>query len=108
MGSTTRTVEVMTDRDDLVLQKPIATADDVDALSSGDRLLLARWLAHATQCDDIVLSRSRRRVGLAMSFGGAVLLVPWVAQLATTLPNHHSAHQWRLAWAGFDVALTLA
>src|SRR4029078_527411 len=50
----------------------------------------------------------RRRVGLAMSFGGAVLLIPWIAQLATTLPNQHSAHQWRLAWSGFDAALTLA
>jgi hypothetical protein len=98
----------MTDRDDLLLQKPIASVEDVDALSPPDRLLLARWLAHSTQCDDIVLSRARRRIGLAMSVGGAVLLVPWVAQLATTLPDHHSAHQWRLAWSGFDAALTLA
>lgn len=98
----------MSDHDDLLLQRPIASAIDVEALSSHDRSLLARWLAHSTQCDDIVLSRARRRVGLAMSVGGAVLLVPWIAQLATTLPDHHSAHQWRLAWSGFDVALTLA
>jgi len=98
----------MSNRDDVLLQRPVASVDDVEALSPPDRLLLARWLAHSTQCDDIVLSRARRRVGLAMSVGGAVLLVPWVAQLAMTLPDHHSAHQWRLAWSGFDVALTLA
>jgi hypothetical protein len=97
----------MSDRDDLLLQRPIANADDVEALSPRDRSLLARWLADSTQCDDVVLSRARRRVGLAMSVGGAVLLVPWIAELVTTLPDHHSAHQWRLAWSGFDVALTL-
>lgn len=43
-----------------------------------------------------------------MTFGGVVLLIPWVAVLATSLPDHHSADQWRLAWSGFDVALTLA
>ena len=42
-----------------------------------------------------------------MSIGGAVLLIPWIAELATTLPDQHSAHQWRLAWSGFDVALTI-
>ena len=94
--------------DDLKLQRPIASVDDVDALSARDRLLLARWLAHSTQCDDIAFSRARERVGLAMSVGGVVLLIPWIGQLATTLPDHHSAHQWRLAWSGFDVALTLA
>jgi hypothetical protein len=31
-----------------------------------------------------------------------------MAQLAITLPDHHSAQQWRLAWSGFDVALTVA
>jgi hypothetical protein len=92
----------------LVLQRPITDADDVEALSPSDRSLLARWLADSTQCDDIVLSRTRRRVALAMTFGGVVLLIPWVAQLATTLPDQHSAHQWRLAWSGFDAALTLA
>jgi hypothetical protein len=98
----------MTHGDDLLLQRPIASADDVAALSSRDRSLLARWLADSTQCDDIALSRARSRVGLAVSVGGAVLLIPWIAELATTLPDHHSAHQWRLAWSGFDVALALA
>ena len=98
----------MTDRNNLLLQRPIASADDVEALSSRDRSLLAHWLAHSTRCDDIVLSRSRRRVALAVSVGAVVLLSPWIAELATTLPDHHSAHQWRLAWSGFDAALILA
>jgi hypothetical protein len=57
----------MTQGDDLLLQRPIRSADDVAALSSRDRSLLARWLADSTQCDDIALSRARSRVGLAVS-----------------------------------------
>jgi len=98
----------MTDRDSSSLQRPVRSAEDIEALSAHDRLLLARWLAHSAQCDGIVVSRSRRRIGLAMTFGGVVLLIPWITVLATTLPDHHSAQQWRLAWSGFDVALTVA
>jgi hypothetical protein len=98
----------MTDGDGLVLQRPIASADDLEALPPRDRSLLAGWLAHSAQCDDIVLSRAPRRVGLVMTVGGAVLLIPWIVALVTTLPDHHSSHQWRLAWSGFDVALALA
>ncbi len=98
----------MTDHDDVVLEIPVASAADIETLSRHDRSLLARWLANSTQCDDIVVSRTRRLVGLALTVGGVVLLIPWIAVLSTTLPDHHSAQQWRLAWSGFDVALTLA
>ena len=94
--------------DDLVLRQPIASANDVETLSSHDRLLLASWLAHSTKCDDIVVSRAGRRAGLAMTVGGVLFLIPWIVALSTTLPNRHSSHQWRLAWSGFDVALTFA
>jgi uncharacterized membrane protein HdeD (DUF308 family) len=99
----------MTDDDNLELLRPVASSGDVAALSPRDRSLLARWLANSTQCDDIgLLSRARRRAALAVMVGGAVFLIPWIAELMATLPDHHSSHQWRLAWAGFDVALTLA
>jgi hypothetical protein len=98
----------MSNGDDLVLVRPVSAREDVETLSSQDRSLLARWLADSAECEDIVVSRLRRRVGLVVTVGGVVLLIPWVSQLATTLPDHHSAHQWRIAWTGFDVALTLA
>jgi hypothetical protein len=97
----------MTD-DDLGLQKPIVSADDVETLSPSDRALLARWLAHSTRCNDIVPSRTSRRTGLVVTIGGVLLLLPWIVALSRTLPDQHSSHQWRLAWSGFDVALTLA
>jgi hypothetical protein len=108
VSSSDEVSEAMPDRDEFVLHRPIASADDVDALAPADRSLLAGWLAQSTQCHDILVSRARRRVGLAMTVGGVVLLVPWIVELATTLPDHHSSHQWRLAWTGFDVALALA
>ncbi len=98
----------MSNGDDSVLVRPVSAREDVETLSSQDRSLLARWLADSAECEDVVVSRLRRRVGLVVTVGGVVLLVPWVSELATTLPDHHSAHQWRIAWTGFDVALTLA
>lgn len=46
-----------------------------------------------------------RRVLLAFIGAAAVVLVPWTAYLAGTLPDNHGTTQWRLAWVGFDVAL---
>jgi hypothetical protein len=101
------TLEAMTD--DLVLPRPVASVDDVGALSPRERSMLARWLAQSAQCDDISLPRpARRRAALGVLVGGVIFLIPWTAELSTTLPNHHSSDQWRLAWSGFDVALALA
>src|SRR5689334_3894030 len=35
-------------------------------------------------------------------------LIPWIAVLAQTLPNRALNHNYRLAWVGFDILLTLA
>jgi len=40
--------------------------------------------------------------------GMAVVLVPWIAVLARTLPDRIVSHNYRLAWVGFDVLLGLA
>jgi hypothetical protein len=38
--------------------------------------------------------------------GTALLMIPWTAWLAVSLPSKHVAHHWDLGWVGFDVALT--
>jgi hypothetical protein len=38
----------------------------------------------------------------------AVGLVPWTLYLTYTLPARHVTHDWNVAWAGFDVAITSA
>lgn len=46
----------------------------------------------------------RRKAFLAITGGGAIFLAAWIVALAFTLPAHSTAHHWRLAWVGFDVA----
>lgn len=45
----------------------------------------------------------------ALLLGGvAVGLVPWTLYLTYALPSHHVTNHWRVAWAGFDLGLTIA
>ncbi|MBP2324975.1 hypothetical protein JOF56_005360 [Kibdelosporangium banguiense] len=46
-----------------------------------------------------------RRMLLVFLGVAAVVLVPWTAYLARTLPDHFSTGQWRVAWVGFDAVL---
>jgi hypothetical protein len=39
---------------------------------------------------------------------GSLVMIPWIAVLAFTLPRHYFAARWDLAWVGFDVALMAA
>ena len=66
-----------------------------------------------TEADRAALDRERESVARAVLVaawalaGGAVLLVPWTAYLALTLPRHALAVHYDLAWSGFDVMLVL-
>lgn len=51
-------------------------------------------------------SRGVRWAG-ALFAACAVILVPWTIYLAVTLPHHIVAHDFDLAWVGFDVALVV-
>ena len=48
--------------------------------------------------------RYHRLIGPAFGIA-ALLLLPWLAVLATTLPSSARAHHWSAAWIGFDVLL---
>jgi hypothetical protein len=50
---------------------------------------------------------SRRWVGALFAALG-VLLLPWALWLGYSLPERKIAHHWDLAWAGFDVVLSVA
>jgi hypothetical protein len=52
------------------------------------------------------LVRDARRPGLAAVLACAgVVLVPWSAVLAHTLPSTYAARNWSSAWAGLDLAM---
>ena len=79
---------------------------DVVRLGDDDRRELTRWLASGRDAEPVSSARQRRRRGvLWAATAAAVVLVPWLAYLAATLPDRHRAHDWRLAWVGFDTAL---
>lgn len=53
-------------------------------------------------------ARSLRRIRefrIGLMVGSVVLLVPWTAYLAVTLPRLYVAHNWDATWVGFDVLL---
>ncbi len=49
--------------------------------------------------------RRTREVRLGLMVLSALLLVPWIAYLAVSLPHRYVAHNWDLAWIGFDILL---
>lgn len=87
----------MIDQDDLQRMTPEERADLARALAS----LNARSLAPTP------LSQHRRRVLIAASLAGVVLLAIWIGVLTVTLPRAYHAGGWRAAWVGFDIALLL-
>ena len=46
-----------------------------------------------------------RKRALLILGGFAVILFPWTAFLAVTLPSRHLTPHWSLAWAGFDLVM---
>lgn len=90
------------------LEHAISSIEDVAALDDRDRAELARWLSETNPARRRPpIGRRRRLFMLAIASGAALFLLPWIAVLITTLPNHHQTHEWRVAWVGFDVALVL-
>lgn len=58
----------------------------------------------------LLICNSPRRLvsGVAAAItASAVILLPWIAYLASTLPSTVSARHWPLAWAGLDSVLAV-
>ena len=53
-------------------------------------------------------ARDPRRWIIGLFVAAAVVLVPWVFVLVTSLPSVHRSAHWDVAWAGFDVVLMLS
>lgn len=81
---------------------------DVQRWSVEERAQVARLLDELV---DRPLAGSRppkqRLLLLVVTGVGAVLLLPWIAYLAASLPRSHSVHSWNVAWVGFDVVLAV-
>ena len=83
------------------------TDEQIAAMSPQERRELIKRLARPV--DDFVPShrwlRRTRELRILLVVGSAVVLVPWIAYLAITLPPRYVADNWDVTWVGFDVLL---
>src|SRR5215467_5303923 len=91
--------------------RTIAVIDEADlrGMTCEERASLARALAKLNaQClAPTPLSQRRRRLVIAASLLGVVVLAVWIGVLEVKLPRLYRAGGWRAAWVGFDTALLL-
>ena len=78
-------------------------------MSPEERVRLARALAdlNAECLAPTPISQRRRRLLIAASLGGALVLAVWIGVLEVTLPRLYRANGWQAAWVGFDIGLFL-
>ncbi|HEY6687997.1 MAG TPA: hypothetical protein VI094_17495 [Propionibacteriaceae bacterium] len=67
------------------------------------RLSLASWNVRTSQRRSV----GRREVEIIILVISAVILIPWIAYLAVTLPRVYVTDNWDQAWIGFDILLLL-
>jgi hypothetical protein len=81
--------------------------DDLARLSNEERAkLIRRMLAASDGLPSIPEGAQRlRKRFLGVVIAACLLLIPWVALLALTLPRRYTASHWDATWAGFDLAL---
>jgi hypothetical protein len=85
------------------------TRDDVASWTVGERAEVARLLDEVLDRPDNPSRPPRqRRIVLAITGIGAIVLIPWILILSATLPTTSAGGAWKVAWIGFDIGLALA
>jgi len=86
----------------------VPTGRELRSWTPGERAEVARHLdqlvERPTGSSGIV---RRRRISIGAAAVGALVMLPWIGYLATTLPLTESGGAWRVAWVGFDIMLAL-
>lgn len=79
------------------------------ALSPTDRAALIRRLIALSDYQPVLTPAAARlrRWFLRLLITACLLLVPWIAVLAITLPPRYQARHWETAWIGLDLALLI-
>ncbi|MGW3542515.1 hypothetical protein [Nocardia niigatensis] len=88
---------------------PKLSDEEIAAMSDDERRELIRRLQPPPERllprPEVV--RVHRRVRLALMVGGCLALIPWIVYLGFSLPAEYNAHNWSLAWIGYDIVLVL-
>lgn len=83
------------------------TDEQIAAMTPAERGELIRRLARPT--DELKparwFMRRMREFRVVLMVGSVVVLVPWIAYLAVSLPRVYVAHNWDRTWVGFDILL---
>ena len=87
----------------------VVTDEQIALMSPEQRRDLIRRLSLASRTVPTSHHRyvGRREVEIIVMVVSAVVLVPWIAYLAVTLPRVYVTHDWEQAWVGFDILLLL-
>src|SRR4029453_9357637 len=88
---------------DVVTDQEIALMSPEQRLDLIRRLSLASWTVKTSQHRSV----GRREVEIIILVISAVVLIPWIAYVAVTLPYVYVTHNWDQAWVGFDILLLL-
>jgi hypothetical protein len=87
----------------------VLTDEQIAAMTDEERQALIRRLARPV--DDLEqprwVLRRMREFRVALMVGSVVVMVPWIVNLAITLPRSYVAQNWDTTWVGFDVLLLL-
>ena len=82
------------------------TDEEIDRLSPAQRReLIGRLARPLREVAPSAPPLPNRKVRLTVVTASAVLLVPWIAYLAVTLPRSHRVRDWDALWVGYDVVL---
>ncbi len=77
--------------------------------SPSERASVARLLDEVADRPEMTgRLRRQRRLIIAVTGFGALLLVPWIVFLSFELSDRAAGGAWRVAWVGFDLALVAA
>lgn len=85
------------------------TDAQIAAMTDAERIDLVRRLQPPTGPDPRGTIPTRLRVArttrLWVMIASTIVLIPWIAYLAITLPPTYDAQHWRATWVGLDVLL---
>jgi len=87
---------------------PVPTEADVRSWTPNERAEVARLLDRLIERPSGASGVIRRRsLSIGAAAIGALVMLPWIGYLASSLPLAESGGAWRIAWVGFDVVLAL-
>ena len=82
----------------------VPTESEVRSWTAGERAEVARFLDHLVErpmgTSGVI---RRRRLSIVAAAIGALVMLPWIGYLASSLPLAEFGGAWRVAWVGFDI-----